>query len=172
MENLWLDQKVTNRLSQTFSKRIKGFKSFARIKTDGLKGESNNMLLCQKTHLTVRPFEIKGSLCGMEKKETCKQSHELWFETELLGGQQMLRSTVNHRSDDNMELGTSVTVQSLWQHWGCLQLAGSQSLTQQEEFQSCNLKKGKFGSLIFPSPPHCASFLQVYSEDNDVCIAA
>lgn len=133
MENLWLDQKVTNRLSQTFSKRIKGFKSFARIKTNGLKGESNDMLICQKTHLTVRPFEIKGSLCGMEKKETCKQSHELWFETELLGGQQMLRSTVNHRSDDNMELGTSVTVQSLWQHWGCLQLAGSQSLTQQEK---------------------------------------
>lgn len=72
--------------------------------------------------LTVGPFEIKGSLCGMEKKKRCKQSHALCFETELLGGQQMLRSTGIHGSDNNMEPGTRcalVTVQSLCQHWGC-----------------------------------------------------
>lgn len=72
----------------------------------------------------------------MQRKEKCKQSQALCFETELLEGQQMPRSTVNHRSDNSMELGTrcaSVTVQSLCQHWGCLQLTGTQSRTQQEK---------------------------------------
>lgn len=33
------------KLSQSFSRKIKGFKSFARIKTDGLEGESKDMLI-------------------------------------------------------------------------------------------------------------------------------
>lgn len=174
IENLWLDQKVKNWLSQSFSKRMKGFKFFARIKTDGQEGESKDMLIWQKTLLTVRPFEIKGSLCGMEQKERCNQSHALWFETELLGEQQMLRSTAAHRRGYSMELGSwcaSVTVPP-----SALGLPPAHRHTESDpagkQFQSCNLKEGKFGSLIFPSPLHCSSFLQVYSEDKDVCIAA
>jgi len=53
-----------------FQKEQKGFRSFARIKSAGLKGESEGCAyIAEETYLAAGPSEVKGSLCGTEKKK-------------------------------------------------------------------------------------------------------